>query len=78
MEGKRTMATKLNNLRITRVDLVDRGANFDKNTGQGAHVVICKRADDEEKPSYLDPERVAKDAGALREYRRRYFQRVNS
>jgi hypothetical protein len=33
----------LRNLEIRRVDLVDRGANLDKSSGEGAHVVLFKR-----------------------------------
>jgi hypothetical protein len=68
---------RLHNLKVTRIDLVDRGANFDTRTGEGAHVMIFKRAaGDDGIP--LEPEMVAKDAGKYREYRRRYFKRVNS
>lgn len=38
------MPTKLKGLRITRVDLVDKGANFDPSTGEGSHVLLAKRA----------------------------------
>jgi hypothetical protein len=34
----------LKNLKIRRVDLVDHGANFDPETGDGAHVLLYKRA----------------------------------
>lgn len=34
----------LRNLKIKRVALVDRGANFDKQTGDGAHVMLYKSA----------------------------------
>jgi hypothetical protein len=34
----------LRNLRIKRVALVDRGANFDKQTGDGAHIMLFKAA----------------------------------
>lgn len=33
----------LRNLRITRVALVDKGANFDPTSGEGAHVMLFKR-----------------------------------
>lgn len=36
------MATKLKNLRLDRIDLVDRGASQDEH-GEGAHVVLFKR-----------------------------------
>lgn len=39
------MSTLLKNLKITRVDLVDIGANLDPVTGDGAHVVLWKRAE---------------------------------
>ena len=42
------MAKELVNLRITRVDLVDMGANFDRDTGDGSHIMIYKRADDDD------------------------------
>lgn len=35
----------LRNLRVKRVSLVDMGANFDTNTGDGAHIMLYKRAD---------------------------------
>src|SRR5262245_29260204 len=35
----------LTNLRIKRVALVDNGANFDKSTGDGAHIMLYKRDD---------------------------------
>ena len=38
------MASKLKNLRLDRIDLVDKGASQDKH-GEGAHVVLFKRAD---------------------------------
>lgn len=34
----------LRNLKITRVALVDAGANFDKKTGDGAHIMLFKSA----------------------------------
>ena len=37
------MPSKLKNLRIDRVDLVERGASMDKRTGEGAHVLLFKR-----------------------------------
>lgn len=37
--------TKLSNLRVTKVDLVDFGASYDAKTGDGAHVLLYKRAD---------------------------------
>lgn len=42
----------LRNLKIARVALVDMGANFDRKTGDGAHIVLWKRA---------EPEPVAKN-----------------
>lgn len=36
------MATLLRRLRVKRVDLVDKGANFDPATGEGAHVLLFK------------------------------------
>jgi hypothetical protein len=41
------MATRLRLKRITRVDLVDRGASFDPVSGEGSKVLIYKRADPE-------------------------------
>ncbi len=35
----------LRRLKINRVDLVDMGANFDAKTGDGAHIMLHKRAD---------------------------------
>src|SRR5258708_6850864 len=40
------MPRKLKNLRITRVDLVDKGANYDPKTGAGAFILLVKRAVD--------------------------------
>lgn len=33
-------------LLVDRVDLVDRGANFDRATGDGSHILLTKRADE--------------------------------
>jgi hypothetical protein len=41
------MATRLRLKRITRVDVVDRGASYDAETGEGSKVLIYKRADPE-------------------------------
>jgi hypothetical protein len=41
------MATRLRLNRITRVDVVDRGASYDAETGEGSKVLIYKRADPE-------------------------------
>lgn len=38
---------KLRGLVIDRVDLVDKGANHDRKTGDGSHVMLFKRAGDE-------------------------------
>lgn len=38
-------ANRLTDLKITRVDLVDKGANYDPATGEGAHVLLYKRDD---------------------------------
>jgi hypothetical protein len=37
------MSTVLRNLRIKRVAIVDKGANFDAETGDGAHILLYKR-----------------------------------
>ena len=37
--------SKLTNLVVKRIDLVDLGANLDRATGDGAHVVLWKRAE---------------------------------
>ena len=37
------MATKLVGLELDEVSFVDEGANFDKETGDGAHVLLWKR-----------------------------------
>jgi hypothetical protein len=39
------MPSRLKRLKITRADLVDRGANYDPSSGEGAHVLLFKRAD---------------------------------
>jgi hypothetical protein len=36
--------TRVTNLRVDRIDFVDAGASLDKATGQGAHVLLYKRA----------------------------------
>lgn len=41
----RPRAHRLTNLRINRVDLVDRGANLDPDSGDGAHILLAKRAE---------------------------------
>lgn len=38
------MATRLKGLTVDRVDLVDIGANLDRRTGDGAHIMLYKRA----------------------------------
>ena len=37
-------------LDVNRVDLVDRGANFDRATGDGSHILLVKRDDQQELP----------------------------
>lgn len=46
-------AKRLKNLRVKRVDLVDQGASYDKESGEGAHVLLYKHADGqpEEQPT---------------------------
>ena len=39
-------ARLLRNLKVTRIDLVDRGAALDKETGEGAHILLYKRDGD--------------------------------
>jgi len=39
------MATMLRKLRVKRIDLVDKGANYDPASGEGAHVLLFKSAD---------------------------------
>lgn len=39
------MATKLKELKVNRVDLVDVGANIDRESGEGAHIKLWKRDD---------------------------------
>jgi hypothetical protein len=41
------MATRLKGLTVDRVDLVDIGANLDRRTGDGAHIMLYKRAPQE-------------------------------
>ena len=38
------MPKKLRRLKFDRVDLVDDGANLDKDSGEGAHILLYKRA----------------------------------
>lgn len=49
-DGTNKPAT-LRNLKIARVALVDMGANFDKRTGDGAHIVLWKRHEKSSGPS---------------------------
>lgn len=44
----------LRNLRIKRVALVDNGANFDKSTGDGAHIMLFKRDINKDGPALGD------------------------
>src|SRR5690606_39375526 len=44
------MASKLTDIEVNEVTLVDFGANFDKKTGEGAKVVLFKRAEGGTKP----------------------------
>lgn len=50
------MPTKLRNLVINRVDLVDVGANLDMETGDGAHVLLWKRHDGDLPQSDPEPD----------------------
>jgi len=43
------MPTKLRKLKITRVAVCRQGANFDPETGEGAHILLFKAQDEEEK-----------------------------
>lgn len=45
------MAFSLRNLKVNRVALVDKGANFDKESGDGAHIMLFKRDTSKEAPS---------------------------
>lgn len=45
------MAFSLRNLRVNRVALVDKGANFDAASGDGAHVMLFKRVEKANNPS---------------------------
>lgn len=42
------MPTKLKNLVVERIDLCDFGANIDNRTGDGAHILLYKRAPEKE------------------------------
>lgn len=42
---------RLRNLRVKRVSIVDVGANFDKATGDGAHIMLFKRHVEKDGPS---------------------------
>ena len=56
------MPTKLKNLTINRVDLVDLGANLDPETGEGAHIMLFKAADDfrwASRPPEAEPQLLA-------------------
>lgn len=50
----------LRNLRIKRVALVDSGANFDKATGDGAHIMMYKRASKDPDPDPIQEETPVK------------------
>lgn len=47
---------KLRNLKIDRVDLVDKGANLDRRSGDGSHVMLFKRDGAEPTPEDVDAE----------------------
>jgi BMFP domain-containing protein YqiC len=61
------MPTELRELEITRVDLVDQGANFDPATGDGSHVLLFKRAPTkpEDEPEKRGPDMAKEKEGAF-------------
>ena len=58
------MPTKLKGLVVDRVDLVDVGANLDKRTGDGAHIMLYKRAGDQPRSIMWRVVDLAKAKGA--------------
>ena len=56
------MPSYLRNIRLTRVDLVDAGANFDPETEDGAHVLLVKRAPQEVTMKATQREQAEADA----------------
>lgn len=58
VDGQTRVARRLKNLRYRRIDLVDKGASHDVASGEGAHVVLFKRAEPTPQPGtikkYLD------------------------
>jgi hypothetical protein len=54
------MAIRFKKLTVTRVDAVDKGANYDRKTGDGSHIMIYKAAGASSKPG--DPD-VTSDEG---------------
>lgn len=54
------MANKLKNLRLDRIDLVDKGASQDAD-GEGAHVMLFKRVEPVGKPHAMAVEGVSQD-----------------
>lgn len=61
------MARDLKNIRFTRVALVDKGANFHKQTKDGAHILLWKRQNEEKIMPLTLPEWVKKMFGVLAE-----------
>lgn len=53
------MASTLRDLRVKFVSLVDRGANYDPKTGDGAHILIHKRDAPDGWPAWLKTEAAA-------------------
>lgn len=55
----------LTNVAFSRIALVDKGASFDKATGDGAHVLIFKRATPADGDNTMTPEDILKAVAAL-------------
>lgn len=55
----------LTNVAFSRIALVDKGASFDKATGDGAHVLIFKRATPADGDNTMTPEDILKAVAAF-------------
>ncbi len=62
---------KLKNLKVSRVDLVDKGANLDLASGEGSHVVFFKR---EEPMPDVTKAATVDEVMAVRQFEQEWFQ----
>lgn len=57
--------SNLKDVKFSRVSLVDKGASLDTSTGDGAHVLLFKRATPADEDNHMTPEEIIKAAAAL-------------